>query len=86
MKLPTFVHLTGTLGDPSAKTDKAILAGITTQGVAGAIGGRTGGLIQGIGGLLTGQPPATNAPSASPGQSPQPINPLDLFLKPKKSR
>ncbi len=82
-KLPTFVHLTGTLGDPSAKTDKAVIAGLTAQGVAGAVGGRAGGILQGIGGLLTGQPAGgTNAPS---GNEPiLPVNPLDLFRQPRR--
>jgi hypothetical protein len=82
-KLPTFVHLTGTLGDPAARTDKAVIAGLTAQGVAGAVGGRTGGILQGIGGLLTGQPAGgTNAPS---GNEPiLPVNPLDLFRQPRR--
>jgi hypothetical protein len=88
MKLPTFVHLTGTLGDPSAKTDKAVIVGITAGGVAGAVGGKAGGLLQGIGGLLTGQPTGgsqestTNQPPAQrPLKQLLPINPLDLFKK-----
>ena len=81
-RLPTFVHLTGTLGDPSAKTDKAVLAGVTAQSIAGAVGGRAGGIVQGIGGLLTGQPPATNSPSSN--QPILPINPLDLFRRPRQ--
>jgi hypothetical protein len=81
-KLPTFVHLTGTLGDPSAKTDKAVIAGLTARSIGGAVGGQAGSLLQGIGGLLSGQPAAgTNAPSGN-----QPIlpNPLDLFRQPRR--
>jgi len=83
MKLPTFVRLTGTLGDPSARTDKAVIAGLTAQGIAGAVGGRAGGILQGISGLLTGQPSATtNAPSGN--QSIIPFNPSDLLRQPRK--
>ncbi|HUI05528.1 MAG TPA: AsmA family protein [Verrucomicrobiae bacterium] len=82
-RLPTFVHLTGTLGDPSAKTDKAVVAGLTAQGIAGAVGGKAGGILQGISGLLTGQPPATNnAPSGN--QPVIPFNPLDLLRQPRR--
>lgn len=89
MKLPTFVHLAGTLGDPTAKTDKAVIVGLTASGVAGALGGKDGGVLQGIGGLLSGQSPAaTNAPSTTKTNKPpagqsQPINPFDLFRKSK---
>jgi hypothetical protein len=89
MKLPTFVHLAGSLGDPTAKTDKAVIVGLTATGVAGAVGGKAGGVLQGIGGLLGGQPPAaTNAPSTTTTNQPPagesaPFNPFDLFKKPK---
>ena len=62
-KLPTFVHLAGTLGDPTAKVDKTVIAALTAQGVAGAIGGRAGGILGAVGGLLSGQTPSTNAAS-----------------------
>ena len=85
-RLPTFVHLAGTLGDPTAKTDKAVIVGLVGSGVAGVVGGTAGGIIQGVSGLLTGQPAATNAPSSSSSTNAPPlINPLDLFKKkPKK--
>ena len=93
MKLPTFVHLRGTLGAIDTKTDKAVITGLTLSGVGGAIGGKPGAIIQGIGGLLGGarpaepennpatQPPnATNAPATNRTQ--RPFNPFDLFKKP----
>ena len=85
-RLPTFVHLAGTLGDPTAKTDKAVIVGLVGSGVAGVVGGTAGGIIQGVSGLLTGQPAATNAPTSSSSTNTPPlINPLDLFKKkPKK--
>jgi hypothetical protein len=51
---------------------------------------KTGDLLQGLGGLLTGQRPQgtntapTNAPSANTPPTNQTINLLDLFKKPKK--
>jgi hypothetical protein len=79
-KLPTFVHLTGTLGEPSAKIDKAVLVGLTASGAAGLVGGRVGGLLQGISSILTGEQPgtATNAPA---NEAPAPFNPFDLLRK-----
>lgn len=92
-KLPTFVHLKGTLGAPEAKTDKLVILGLGAAGLGGALGNRGGGLIQGVGNLLSGnlQPvaPSTNAPSANaPATNVQPRSPandlLDLFKKLKK--
>ena len=93
-KLPTFAHLRGTLGTPDPKTDKLVILGLTATGLGGALGSKTGGILQGVGGLLGGnlQPaaPATNptpkafeAGTNSPPQQ-QPVNILDLFKKPKK--
>ncbi len=89
MKLPTFVHLAGTLGDPSAKTDRAVIIGLTASGIGGTMGGKGGGVLRGIGGILSGQSPAaTNAPSVTTTNKPPdgqsaPINLLDLFKKRK---
>ena len=84
-RLPTFVHLAGTLGDPSSKTDKAVIAGLVASGVAGVVGGTAGGVLQGVSGLLTGQPAATNAPpSGGATNAPPPFNPFDLLKKKPK--
>ena len=100
MKLPTFVHLKGTLGSPDTKTDKLVILGLTTSNIGGAIGGDLGGKLGNLGSLLGGRtapapapgtnpPPAagaTNAPASN--VQPKPQNPvgelLDLFKKPKK--
>lgn len=94
-KLPTFVHLKGTLGSPEAKTDKLVILGLGAAGIGGALGNKGGNILQGVGNLIGGglQPvaPATNAPAIGnkPSQTnapPQsPVNDLlDLFKKPKK--
>ncbi|MCU0783785.1 MAG: hypothetical protein MUF81_07000 [Verrucomicrobia bacterium] len=98
MKLPTFVHLGGTLGEPKAKTDKAVILGLTAAGLGGALGGKTGGILGDVGGLLGGKPqssaPATNPPPgagiAAPSTNVQPQNSvndlINLFQKPKKKK
>jgi hypothetical protein len=84
MKLPTFVHLGGTIGDPTAKTDKAVIVGLTASGIAGALGGTAGGVLGGLGGLLGGQPPSSTTTNPSPAEPSTPFNPFDLLKKPKK--
>lgn len=71
-KLPTFVHLNGTLGKPTAKTDKSALGSVVATGIGTAIlknvDGETaqkfGGALNALGGLLGNNPAATNAPPA----------------------
>ncbi len=93
MKLPTFVHLKGTLGSPEAKTDKAVIVALTASSIGGMVGGKAGGILEGVGAILGGKPapapaaptaPATNNPPANV-QQPNPVNDiLNLFKKPKK--
>lgn len=94
-KLPRFVQLQGTLGQPEARTDKLVIAGLTAGGLGGAIGGKAGGILQGVGGLLGGNlqpsPAQTNTAPAStnaPATNAQPQDPvkdiLNLLKKPKK--
>ena len=88
MKLPTFAYLDGTLGDPTARTDKVVIAGLTASGIAGAVGGKAGGLLQTIGGILSGQSSATNTTSTTttnrpPAGTSTPFNLLDLLKRPK---
>jgi len=90
--LPKFATVTGTLGDPKAKTDKTMLAGLLLNsglGIAEQLGvkvdGKNAEALKGIGNLLTGQKStntATNAPGGT--NKPAPLNPLDLFRKPEK--
>jgi hypothetical protein len=93
VKLPTFARIEGTLGQWEVKTDKTVLAGLMMSGAAGRVGGTVGGVLQGLGGILT-QPGATNtnaAPNTTTNQPPQTnqpppvLNPFDLFKRqPKK--
>jgi hypothetical protein len=52
------------------------------------VGGQAGGIISGVGNLLTGQPPTTNAAPGSttnPPPAKAPVNDLlNQFLKPRK--
>ena len=84
-KLPDFLTLTGTLGKPEKTIDKTALLNMVAQGFGGT-GGKTGSLVQGLGGLLGGKGSASsNAPGtqAATNQSPS-GNLLNRFLNPKK--
>jgi hypothetical protein len=94
-KLPDFLTLTGTLGKPDKEINKMALLSLAAKGLGGLIpnvssGGKTGNLIQGLGGLLgSGTHPATNAPSGTTTNAPptnqSPIgNLLNGLLGPKK--
>ncbi|MBI5773514.1 MAG: AsmA family protein [Verrucomicrobia bacterium] len=86
--LPHFATVSGTLGNPGAKTDKAVIAGLLATGVAGNITGKAGSILGGVGNILTGgkapakeESPSTNAPPAST-QTNKASNPLDNLLNP----
>ncbi len=62
-KLPDFLTMKGTLGKAKADINYVALSSAVLQGTGGK-GGKAGGLLQGIGGLLnTSKPAATNAPA-----------------------
>jgi len=93
VKLPDYVTVTGTIGNPKEKINKGALLGTALQQLGGNIPGvnkQAGSLIQGLGGLLTGrQPAATNAPpngnTNQPPANQSPVNSvLDQLFKPKK--
>jgi uncharacterized protein involved in outer membrane biogenesis len=69
VKLPDFLTMKGTVGNPKTDINKLALAGTLLKGIGGAIpggSGKTGNLIQGLGGLLGGNAPAgTNAPGTT---------------------
>ena len=89
--LPVFAKVGGTLGSPEAKTDKLMIAGLVAKsavGIPGVTGTKAGNILQGVGGLLTGQTsPAAGATTnatptnATPAKPSLPFNPLDLFKK-----
>ena len=69
VSLPTFVKLTGTLGDPKSQTDKLVIAGLLARSATRFIpnvGGDAGKILQGVGNILTSQgaaAPNVNAPT-----------------------
>lgn len=73
VKLPNYVAIKGKVGDPSTDINKKALLGSALEQFGGQIPGvdkKTGSLIQGLGGLLTGRKPATtdtNAPAPTTG-------------------
>lgn len=86
-KLTHFVDVRGTVGSPEVKVDKAKLIGSAVIGnlgtLGGAIGGKAGETLKGVGGTLNnlfgGQKPATNAPAGTTTNAPPKVNPLDLL-------
>ena len=90
-KLPDFLLMTGTLGKPAPDKKKLlVLGGAALKGIAGAIpalGGKAGGILQGVGNLLTGrESTATNsgAQTNQPAATDSIRNLLNPFFKPKK--
>jgi hypothetical protein len=90
-KLPDFLTMKGTVGDPKPEINKVALAGTAFKSIGGIVsefGGKSGGLIKSAGDLLTGTHSSTNAPSSTstnqPAAGQSPINDiLNQFLKPK---
>jgi type II secretion system protein N len=68
-ELPTFVTLTGTVGEPKTEINKLVIAGLLAKSIGGIapIGDNAGALLQNLGGALSGQPTAvrTNALSST---------------------
>ncbi len=61
VKLPDFVKLKGTVGKPDSDINEIALAGVLLKSGSGIVGGKAGGIIEGIGGILTGNPSVPNA-------------------------
>ena len=83
--LPQFVTVSGTLGAPKADLNKLALGGLllnSATGLAQKLGvkvdGNAGGVLQGVGSLLTGQKPSAATNQLSTNTTPK-FNPLDLF-------
>jgi len=76
VKLPNFLKVAGTLGNPKAQIDKTALAGTLLEKFGDRIPG-TGGLLQGIGGILSGSKgAATNQPPNATTNQPPATNKL----------
>jgi hypothetical protein len=103
VKLPTLASVRGTLGDPKPDIKETAIIGLvarSTGRVPGVIGGDAAKVLQGVGGLLTGdrntnRPAAnTNAPGGTATNAPSATktnaNPLggllDLIPKPKPKK
>jgi len=96
VQLPTFAKLAGTLGEPKTEIDKLVISGLLLQSAGGLpkVNEKTGNLLQGLGGILSGQrpgavntnlPAGTNSSPAAQTNKPPKFNPLDLLeLIPKK--
>ncbi|MBI2947245.1 MAG: AsmA family protein, partial [Verrucomicrobia bacterium] len=96
VQLPTFAKLGGTLGEPKTEIDKLVISGLLLQSASGIpkVSEKTGNLLQGLGGILSGQrpgvvntnlPAGTNSNQAVQTNKPAKFNPLDLLeLIPKK--
>jgi uncharacterized protein involved in outer membrane biogenesis len=84
--LPRFVTVKGTLGEPKSDLNELALGGVLLKSGASVaeklgvnVGGKTGGAIENVGNLLTGQQPAAGNRTAT--NAPPKLNPLDLFRK-----
>ncbi len=80
--MPEFLTMQGTVGDPKAHTDTVALFALAAKAGGSALtGGKAGGILKGVTGLLTGEG-LSNTNSAS-SNKPAQFNPFDLFKKPK---
>ncbi len=77
--LPNFVKLKGTLGDPKPDVNKLAITAIIGKSVGGLVGGSAGqilqapgNIIQGVGGILGGQPANTNTTTNTPAATNKP--------------
>jgi AsmA family len=94
VKMPNFLQIVGTLGDPKADINERALAGSIVGRVVEKVPGlneKTGGLLGGLGNVLSGSKTATNNPStvntnqpATTNKPPAKLNPFDFIPKPKK--
>jgi hypothetical protein len=90
--LPTFVEVKGTVGNPKSDYKELAIGGILLKSGVGVaeklgvdVGGKTGGLLKGVGNLLTGQGQQTATNTNKPaGTNPPPkLNPFNFLPKKK---
>jgi hypothetical protein len=88
VKLPDFLTMRGTVGQPKTDINKVALASTVFRGISGLVpsNGKNGNLIQGLGGLLGGGSSAnTNIAPNKPSTNQTPVNNLlNQLFKPKK--
>jgi uncharacterized protein involved in outer membrane biogenesis len=65
--LPKFVTIKGTLGNPKSDANRIAIAGLLARGVGGLVGGRTGDIVNKVGGLVSGTASSTNASGTNAG-------------------
>jgi hypothetical protein len=87
VQLPAFVHVRGTIGDPKAKTDNAVILALIAKSAGGVVPGTAGKILGGVGGLLGGER-NTNRPASTDTNAPAATNttkkPSLFDLIPKK--
>ena len=69
-QLPTFVTVTGTLGEPDTDINKVVIGGLLARSIGGIgkVGDQAGSILQNLGGVLSGQSGSstrTNAPAGT---------------------
>ena len=90
VKLPEYVTIKGTVGEPKTDIDKKALVAMALQKYGGKIPGvdqKTSNLIQGLGGMLGGNKSATNVTTSTnaPSTNQNPLGSLlDQLSRPKK--
>lgn len=84
-KLPDFLTLTGTVGKPDKEINKMALLSLAAKGLGGLIpnvgGGKAGGVLQGLGGLLGTGSKTNAAPNAATNAPPTNQSPVGNLLK-----
>ena len=91
--LPQFAKVTGTVGDPKTETDKTKIGGQLLDTAGQLVGGKAGGILQGVGGLFKGDAgkSVTNALPQTPipavpktNEAPKALDLIRGFLPPNK--
>jgi len=86
--LPTFVVVKGTIGEPKSDYKELAIGGVLLKSGVGVaeklgvnVGKDTGGLLKGVGNLLTGQKPAPADDTTKTNPPPPKFNPFNLLKK-----
>jgi hypothetical protein len=73
-QLPSFVKITGTLGEPDTEINKLVIGGLLARSIGGIapVGDKAGAILQNLGGVLSGQRGATTSTNAPAGTNASP--------------